>query len=92
MKVGRFLLRRLALAVPILVGITLLTFMLVRIGEQDPVAMLAGPMASEESIAIITGNLGSTGRSGNSFSFISAIFYRAILVSHGRRVRLSWRK
>ncbi len=58
MKVGRFLLRRLLLVVPILLGITLLAFMLVRIGDQDPVAMLAGPMATEESIALIKHELG----------------------------------
>lgn len=58
MTVRSFLLRRLVLVVPILLGITFLTFMLVRIGEQDPVAMLGGPMADEASLASIEAELG----------------------------------
>ncbi|MDA1058883.1 MAG: ABC transporter permease [Proteobacteria bacterium] len=58
MSVRRFLLRRLVLVVPILLGITFLTFMLVRIGEQSPVAMLGGPMADQATFAIIEEELG----------------------------------
>jgi peptide/nickel transport system permease protein len=43
--IARFLLRRLLVAIPVAVGILFVTFMLIRIGNQDPVAMLAGPMA-----------------------------------------------
>ncbi len=46
------------MVVPILLGITFLTFMLLRIGEQDPVAMLAGPMADERAIAEVEAELG----------------------------------
>ncbi|MBX9594176.1 MAG: ABC transporter permease [Roseomonas sp.] len=55
--IGRFLLRRLLVAVPVLLGILFLTFMLVRIGDQDPVAMLAGPMADAPMLARIRAEL-----------------------------------
>lgn len=58
MTVRQFLQRRLLMVVPILLGITFLTFMLLRIGEQDPVAMLAGPMADEAALAEIEAELG----------------------------------
>ncbi len=46
------------MVVPILLGITFLTFMLVRIGDQNPVAMLGGPMADEVTFAVIEKELG----------------------------------
>ncbi len=54
----RFLVRRLLLMVPLLFGIIFVTFMLVRIGGQDAVGMLAGPMANESEIAEIRRSLG----------------------------------
>lgn len=51
--IARFLLRRLLVALPIVIGILFVTFMLVRIGDQDPVAMLAGPMADAAMLARI---------------------------------------
>ncbi len=53
LAVLQLLLRRLALALPILFGVLLFTFMLVRLGDSDPVGMLAGPTASEAEIAAI---------------------------------------
>lgn len=44
--------------VPLLLGILFFTFMLVRIGGQDPVGLLAGPTASQAEIDLITGELG----------------------------------
>jgi len=44
--------------VPLLVGILFFTFMLVRIGGQDPVGLLAGPTASQAEIDMITRDLG----------------------------------
>ena len=58
MRVKQFVRRRLLMVVPILLGITFLTFMLLRIGEQDPVAMLAGPMADEAAIEAVEKELG----------------------------------
>jgi peptide/nickel transport system permease protein len=55
---ARFLLRRLALTVPVLFGVTFLTFMLVRIGGSDPTAYLAGPTASAAEIAALRAELG----------------------------------
>ncbi len=57
MSVSRFLLRRLLVAAPVAFGILFVTFMLVRIGDQDPVAMLAGPMADAGMLARIRAEL-----------------------------------
>jgi ABC-type dipeptide/oligopeptide/nickel transport system permease component len=51
--IARFLALRLAVAVPVVLGIVFLTFMLIRIGHQDPVAMLAGPLADAGTYAMI---------------------------------------
>ncbi len=58
MTIRRFLIRRLVLAAPLLVGVALLTFMLVRVGGQDPVGLLAGPTADAAEIAAIRADLG----------------------------------
>ena len=58
MKFGRFLLRRLLIAIPLLVGILFVTFMLVRIGGLDPVGRLAGPTATAEEFEMIRAELG----------------------------------
>jgi ABC-type dipeptide/oligopeptide/nickel transport system permease component len=55
--IARFLLRRLLVAVPVAIGILFVTFMLVRVGNQDPVAMLAGPMADAPMLARIRAEL-----------------------------------
>jgi peptide/nickel transport system permease protein len=52
-----FLLRRAIVAIPVVLGILFVTFMLVRIGDQDPVAMLAGPMADAPMLARIRAEL-----------------------------------
>ncbi|NKC29813.1 ABC transporter permease [Falsiroseomonas selenitidurans] len=57
MSLGGFLWRRALVALPVLLGILFLTFMLVRIGDQDPVAMLAGPMADAPMLARIRAEL-----------------------------------
>lgn len=58
MTVRRFIIRRLVLTLPLLLGIVFITFMLVRIGGQDAVGMLASPMADENEIALIRAELG----------------------------------
>ncbi|MGC8873012.1 MAG: ABC transporter permease [Chloroflexia bacterium] len=47
---GRLLLRRLLMIVPLLVGITLLTFLLSRVIPADPARLIAGPRASAEGV------------------------------------------
>jgi peptide/nickel transport system permease protein len=49
----KLLLRRVLLSLPILLGVLLFTFLIVRVGDSDPVGMLAGPTASEAEIAAI---------------------------------------
>jgi peptide/nickel transport system permease protein len=55
---GRFLLRRTAYTVPILLGVSLIVFLTVKIIPGDPVAALAGPGASEASKAALRARLG----------------------------------
>lgn len=57
MSIRGFLLRRLLVAIPVALGILFMTFMLIRIGDQDPVAMLAGPMADAAMLARIRAEL-----------------------------------
>ena len=47
----RFLLRRLLLTVPVLLGLTVLVFVIARLLPGDPVALAAGPNASPAEIA-----------------------------------------
>ena len=49
----RFILRRLLLAIPSLVGLLVLTFVLIRIVPADPAAALAGENATAEQVALI---------------------------------------
>ena len=53
MTLPAFLLRRLLFSVPLLVGVLFFTFALVRIGGQDPVALLAGPTATVQEIELV---------------------------------------
>lgn len=57
MLIARFLALRLLVAVPVVLGILFLTFMLIRIGHQDPVAMLAGPLADAATYTMIRSQL-----------------------------------
>lgn len=52
-----FLLRRVAISIPVVFGILFVTFMLVRIGQQDPAAMIAGPIADPGILAQVRADL-----------------------------------
>ena len=52
-NVVRLLAHRILLAVPILIAVVAFTFLLVRVGHNDPVGMLAGPTAGAAEIAAI---------------------------------------
>jgi ABC-type dipeptide/oligopeptide/nickel transport system permease component len=56
--IRRFLIRRLFLVMPLLFGILFFTFMLVRLGGQDPVGMLAGPTATAAEYDLVKVELG----------------------------------
>jgi len=58
MTLPKFLLRRLLFSIPLLVGVLFFTFALVRIGGQDPVALLAGPTATVQEIDLVRRELG----------------------------------
>ena len=42
-KMGRYLLRRVLVSIPVLIGITLLTFLFINLAPGDPVSMLIDP-------------------------------------------------
>ncbi|MEM0906022.1 MAG: ABC transporter permease [Pseudomonadota bacterium] len=53
-----FVIRRLILIIPILLGLLLLTFVMLRMGPGDPAAAIAGDNATPEQIAAIREDLG----------------------------------
>lgn len=55
---GRYLLRRIALAVLVVAGVVVLTFVIARVVPGDPAASWAGPHASRQEIAQVRHNLG----------------------------------
>lgn len=55
---GKFILRRLVLSLPVLIGISLITFILIYYLPADPARMYAGPNASVETVARIREQLG----------------------------------
>lgn len=55
---GKFILRRLVLSLPVLIGISLITFVLIYYLPADPARMYAGPNASVETVARIREQLG----------------------------------
>lgn len=55
---GRYVTKRVLLLVPLLFGISVLTFLLVRLGDTSPAALIAGPTATAEQIAAIETELG----------------------------------
>lgn len=58
MWLARFLVRRFVVLIPLLTAVLLFTFAIIRLGGQDPVALLAGPTASAQEIATIRSDLG----------------------------------
>jgi ABC-type dipeptide/oligopeptide/nickel transport system permease component len=54
----RYALRRLALTVPVLLGVSLLVFTIMHIVPGDPVRLIAGPDAPEDVVARMRGELG----------------------------------
>src|SRR3989442_10923806 len=58
MKLGFYVARRVLLLVPVLLGVTFITFALTRIIPGNPVALIAGPYVSAERKAEITHSLG----------------------------------
>lgn len=49
-SLGTYILRRLALAIPTLVGVTLVIFLMIRLIPGDPARVIAGLIASEEEV------------------------------------------
>ena len=48
MNIRFYILRRIALVIPTLIGLSILTFSISRIVPGDPVGLAAGPRATEE--------------------------------------------
>ncbi|MGP1397895.1 MAG: ABC transporter permease [Inquilinaceae bacterium] len=62
-----FLVRRLALAVPTLVGVAVVAFVLLRVVPGDPIAMMTPPGASAEDVAVLRGLYGLDRPLGEQF-------------------------
>lgn len=58
MRLARFALRRLLLLIPVLLGVTLLTFLLVRVLPGDPIRTILGPNASPADAAAARARFG----------------------------------
>ncbi len=58
MTILEYLARRLLFVIPLVVGVVLITFLIIRVGGQDAVGMLAGPMANEAEVNLIRSSLG----------------------------------
>ena len=58
MRLARYLALRLALIVPVLLGVVVLTFVLVRVLPGDPVQAFVSPSSTAEDIAAIRARLG----------------------------------
>ena len=54
----RLVVRRLLTVLPMLLGVVLFTFVLIRLSGQDPVMKLAGPTATTQEIALVRQGLG----------------------------------
>lgn len=59
-SLGLYILRRLGLAIPTLLGVTLIIFFMVRLIPGDPARVIAGIQASEEEVARLRVELGLT--------------------------------
>ena len=55
---GRYLLRRVLLLIPLLIGVLFITFMVIRIGDSNPAVLIAGPTATAAEIQAIEQDLG----------------------------------
>ncbi|HEU5299589.1 MAG TPA: peptide ABC transporter permease, partial [bacterium] len=60
MALGSYILRRLLLAVPTLLGVTAIVFLLMRLIPGDPARIIAGLTASDEEVQRIRVELGLT--------------------------------
>jgi peptide/nickel transport system permease protein len=54
----RYVLRKLVAAIPVLLGATLLAFLILRLSPGDPARLIAGEQASEEDVQVIRHTLG----------------------------------
>lgn len=55
---GRYLAIRILLLIPLLFGVSVVAFLLVRLGDSNPAVMVAGPTATEAQIAAIEAEMG----------------------------------
>jgi ABC-type dipeptide/oligopeptide/nickel transport system permease component len=72
---GRYLLRRLGFVVFVLIGITVLTFLLQRVVPGDPARLIAGTRASERAVQEVRSQLGLDRPLWDQYgSYMSALF------------------
>ena len=56
--VGWYVIKRVLLLVPLLIGVSFITFMLIRLGDSNPAVLIAGPTATPAEIAQVEEELG----------------------------------
>jgi peptide/nickel transport system permease protein len=56
--VGRYLLRRLILLVPVLLGVSVVVFLVLHLAPGDPAEIMLGPQATQEDVARLRADLG----------------------------------
>lgn len=83
---GTYIIRRLLLLIPVLIGITLLAFLFFHFGPGDPVLILLGDMASPEVVAAERARLGlDRPLYIQYFSFVSSLLQGDLGVSYRSR-------
>ena len=55
---GRFILRRLAMLIPVLVGVSLVAFLILHLAPGDPARLMAGIDASQEDVEMLRHKFG----------------------------------
>jgi ABC-type dipeptide/oligopeptide/nickel transport system permease component len=56
--VGKYIIRRLILAIPVLIGVSIIAFMILHLSPGDPAQLLAGEDATQEDIQILRERFG----------------------------------
>ncbi len=60
---GRYLVRRLLLLAPVLLGVSVVVFLVLHLSPGDPAEIMLGPQATQEDVARLRASLGLDERS-----------------------------
>lgn len=79
----KYILKRLLLIIPVVIGITLFIYLLLDIGMGDPTALILGPDASAEQVAALRASSAWIRACSCATSIICTTPYRATSATHG---------